>query len=458
MDTQSGKGRFGEPPEKHRLSGTPAQGLAFGTWGFFVGFAAVALYGPAAKYFQGQMQFGGLALGLLVAAPQLTGSLLRIPFGAWVDRVGGRLPMLTLFGLSLVGMWGLVFILFTVKSLTLAVYPVIVMFGFLSGCGVAAFSVGAPQVSYWYPQWRQGTVLGAYGGIGNLAPGIFTLLLPYAIEAWGLAGSYLAWLIFLAIGAAIYFVFARDAYFFQLRRQGCDLETSQAVARQRGQELFPTGAVWQAVISAAEDTRTWGLVTLYFVSFGGFLALTAWFPTYWVNLHHLTAREAGLIGGLGFSILAAIVRIFGGVVSEKLGGERTAVAAFAVILAGSLLLTFVESFYPDLAGEILIAVGMGVANAAVFKMVPKFAPKAVGGASGLVGGLGAVGGFLIPPFLGATVDALGTPGYAGGFFAYVVLAAIAVAVASNFRRVDLRDSRQARAEIHRAEPRRGKSR
>lgn len=55
------------------------------------------------------MHFGGLALGLSIAAPQLTGSLLRIAFGAWVDRVGDRLPMLTLFGLSLVGVWSLVF-------------------------------------------------------------------------------------------------------------------------------------------------------------------------------------------------------------------------------------------------------------------------------------------------------------------------------------------------------------
>ena len=102
----------------HRLLGTPTTGLVMGTWGFFIGFAAVSLYGPAAKYFQDQMHLSGLALGLLVAAPQLTGSLMRIPFGAWVDRVGGRLPMLTLFCLSLVGMWGLVFILLTVKTLT----------------------------------------------------------------------------------------------------------------------------------------------------------------------------------------------------------------------------------------------------------------------------------------------------------------------------------------------------
>jgi MFS transporter, NNP family, nitrate/nitrite transporter len=428
----------GEARGSYRLSGSPTLGLTMGTWGFFVGFAAVALYGPAAKYFQDQMKLSGLALGLLVAAPQLTGSLLRIPFGAWVDRVGGRLPMLTLFGLSLVGMWGLVFILLTVKTLTFAAYPIVIMFGFLSGCGVASFSVGIPQVSYWYRQSRQGTALGAYGGIGNLAPGVFTLLLPYAIASWGLAGSYFAWFTFLLVGTAIYAWFARDAYFFQLRQQGFDPEASRKIAAEKGQELFPTERVWQAVITAAEDPRTWGLVALYFVSFGGFLALTAWFPTYWINLHHMDVKSAAMLGGLGFSLLAAVIRVFGGMISERIGGERTAVLAFVAVLAGALLLTFVDEFSPALAGELLIALGMGVGNAAVFKMVPKYVPEAVGGAAGIVGGLGALGGFIIPPFLGAVVDALGTQGYAGGFFAYVVLAVIAIGVSAYFWHLDRR--------------------
>jgi len=420
----------------YRLSGTPALGLTMGTWGFFVGFAAVALYGPAAKYFQEQMQLGGVGLGLLVAAPQLTGSLLRIPFGAWVDRVGGRLPMLTLFAMSLVGMWGLVFILLTVKTLTVAAYPIVIMFGFLSGCGVASFSVGVPQVSYWFPQSRQGTALGAYGGIGNLAPGIFTLLLPYAIASWGLPISYFAWFTFLLVGAALYAWLARDPYFFQLRRQGFDPEASRKIAAEKGQQLFPNQRVWQAVITAAEDPRTWGLVALYFVSFGGFLALTAWFPTYWINLHHLDLKTAAALGGIGFSLLAAVVRVFGGMISERAGGERTALLAFIVVLIGALTLSFVTDFKLALTGELLIAVGMGVANAAVFKMVPKFVPDAVGGASGIVGGLGALGGFIIPPFLGAVVDAMGAQGYAGGFFAYVLLAVMAIGVSAYFQHLD----------------------
>jgi MFS transporter, NNP family, nitrate/nitrite transporter len=416
------------------LSGTPRQGLVMATWGFFIGFAAVALYGPAAHTFQQSMQLSPFLVGLLVAAPQLTGSLLRIPFGAWVDKVGGRIPMLTLFGASIVGMWGLVFILVTVPNVTPALYPVILLFGFMSGCGVASFSVGVPQVAYWYPQARQGAALGIYGGVGNLAPGLFTLLLPFAIGALGLAGSYLAWLAFLAIGASVYGWLARDAYYFQLRARGVADEQAHEVARGCGEELFPRGSVWGALITAADETRTWGLVFLYFVSFGGFLALTAWFPTYWANLHHFDLLTAGILGGAGFSLLAAVVRVFGGSLSEMVGGERLATGAFVLVLIGAALLSAVASFPINLAGELLIALGMGLANAAVFKMLPKYVPHAVGGASGLVGGLGALGGFIIPPILGLFAGALGAQGYSGGFFVYVVLAVAAIIVSIAFMR------------------------
>ncbi|HVY18377.1 MAG TPA: MFS transporter [Rhodopila sp.] len=418
----------------HGLQGNPRLGLVMGTWGFFIGFAAVALYGPAAHAFQQSMQLSPLLVGLLVAAPQLTGSLLRIPFGAWVDQVGGRLPMLVLFGISIVGMWGLVFILVTVPHITATLYPVVLLFGFMSGCGVASFSVGIPQVSYWFPRDRQGTALGIYGGVGNLAPGLFTLLLPFAISALGLAGSYLAWLAFLLIGTGIYGWLARDAYYFQLRARGTTADEAKTIAQSHGQELFPRDSVWGALLMAADETRTWGLTFLYFVSFGGFLALTTWFPTYWINFHHLSLTNAGILGGVGFSLLAAVARVGGGSLAEKFGGEVMALLSFAIVLVGAALLTFATSFPVNIAGELLIGLGMGLGNAAVFKMVPKYVPHAVGGASGIVGGLGALGGFVIPPTLGLFAGALGDAGYSGGFFVYVVLAVAAMLVSIGFIR------------------------
>jgi NNP family nitrate/nitrite transporter-like MFS transporter len=65
---------------------------------------------------------------------------------------------------------------------------------------------------------------------------------------------------------------------------------------------------------------------------------------------------------------------------------------------------------------------MGICNAAVFKMVPQAVPKAVGGAAGWVGGLGAFGGFAIPPMLAFAVRDLGKNGYSIGFVVYLFLA------------------------------------
>ncbi|PMP67503.1 MAG: MFS transporter, partial [Desulfurella multipotens] len=72
------------------IKGTPAQGLFGATLGFFFGFAAVALFGPTAAKFKDILNLTPQMVGLLVAMPALSGSLLRIPFSAWVDTTGGR--------------------------------------------------------------------------------------------------------------------------------------------------------------------------------------------------------------------------------------------------------------------------------------------------------------------------------------------------------------------------------
>ncbi len=76
------------------IKGSPRGGLFAATLGFFIGFAAVALFGPTAKRFQEVMELSPMMVGFLVAAPALSGSLLRIPFSAWVDTTGGRKPLL----------------------------------------------------------------------------------------------------------------------------------------------------------------------------------------------------------------------------------------------------------------------------------------------------------------------------------------------------------------------------
>ncbi len=412
------------------LRGSPVQGLGGATLSFFLGLAAVALYGPTAVELRESMGLTTFYMGLLIGAPQLTGSLLRIPFGAWADEVGGRRPIMILLALSVVGLVGFTSLLFAYypDRLSADLFPLVVVCGLLSGCGIATFSVGVPQTSYWYPQREQGRALGLYGGLGNTAPGIFTLLLPVALGFFGLPGSYAAWTVFLVLGLVAYGLIGSDAYYFQLRGKGVDRAQAEQVAREAGQELFPTGNAKAALAISARNPNTWALVILYFTSFGGFLALTGWFPSYWRDFQGFDMRWAAVLGGVGFSLLASFTRIYGGILGDKFGGERIAMLGFGLILAGATCLCFTNVFAVALVGELLIGLGMGIANGAVFKLLARYVPDAVGGAAGWVGGLGAFGGFVVPPVLGLFVDALGPSGYAQGFVIYMVLALLCIAV------------------------------
>ncbi|QWK19217.1 MAG: MFS transporter [Hydrogenobacter thermophilus] len=415
---------------KYDLKGTPTLGLIAATFGFFVGFASVATYGPAAAAFKKAMELSGIFLGLLVAAPQLTGSLLRIPFGAWADKVGGKKPMLTLLILACIGMAGLATILYIYypDKLTIKLYPIIFILGLLSGCGVATYSVGVPQTSYWFPKNKQGWALGIYAGLGNTAAGWFTFLLPTAIAAWGLTTAYSIWFAFLLIGTAVYAWIAYDAYYFQLINWGIPRDEAERVAKALGQELIPSGSLIKALKVSAKIPSTWALVILYFTSFGGFLALTTWFPAYWGLFYDLNPKTAGMLTAVAFSLLASFIRVYGGHASDKNGGEKVAIVSFTLVFIGAVVLIFSRSFFLSLIGSILIGAGMGMGNAAVFKLIAKYVPGAVGSAGGWVGGLGAFGGFVIPPILGTFVDMFGKVGYAYGFIIYAVLAIVCIGI------------------------------
>ena len=416
------------------LRGSPNHALFGATIGFFIGFGAVSLFGPTAHSFVQVMHLTPEQVGLLVAIPMLTGSLLRIPFGAWVDTTGGKLPFLILLILSVIGIGGLYYMLLTLypDHLDQSHYPLLLFFGALGGCGIATFSVGIGQVSYWFPKKNQGWALAAYAGLGNTSPGLVALILPLLILFIGLWGAYLVSLAIVIVGIVLYFFLGHNAPYFQMRHAGVPAGESREQAARQGQELFPQASALHALMHAAAEWRTWPLVILYFTTFGGFLALTAWFPTYWQSFFHTTHWTAVVLTA-SFSLLSSVIRVPGGSWSDRYGGELVAGISLAILLAGALIMTFSGNFTYSVIGELLVGVGMGVNNAAVFRLVPNYVPHAVGGAAGWVGGLGALGGFAVPPILGHFVGTMGPVGYARGFVVYVGLAVITLVLTGILR-------------------------
>ena len=93
-----------------------------------------------------------------------------------------------------------------------------------------------------------------------------------------------------------------------------------------------------------------------------------------------------------------------------------------MVLIASVMLIFAKTTGIGISAVIMLASGMGVNNAAVFKLVPHYVPKAIGGAAGWVGGIGAFGGFVIPPLMGEIVNIYSKIGYSRGFAIFTILA------------------------------------
>ncbi|MCG6981253.1 MAG: MFS transporter [Deltaproteobacteria bacterium] len=399
--------------------------LTWTTLAFFAGFAGVSAFGPIVPKLKESMALDPFFMGLLAACPALTGSLLRIPFGAMVDRMGGKKPIMILLVLAVAGI-GCITLMFGLFRPPQPVhYPVFLLSGILCGCGIAVFSVGIPTVSYWYPQKRQGTALAIYAGLGNMAPGMFAVILPYLVVSLGLPISYVLWLAMLVILLGVFWFFMHDAPYFQYRQMGIEID-KDALLIACGEELFPSGAAFESVKKAGSDWRTWILTAFYFVSFGGFIALTVWFPTYWTEHFGTSLVVAGSLTAL-YSLATSLLRVFGGLTSDRIGGEKTVFISFVIVTVGAFLLIIAsESMGLAVAGEVFLALGMGFANAAVFKLVPKYTPETVGGSAGIVGGLGAFGGFVIPPVMGLFVKVSGSDGYSLGFTVFLALSLVSL--------------------------------
>ena len=411
--------------------------MTWTTLAFFAGFAGVSAFGPIVPKLKETMALDPLLMGLLAACPALTGSLLRIPFGAMVDRMGGKKPILILLSLAVAGITCITLMFSLFRPPQPAHYLVFLLSGILCGCGIAVFSVGIPTVSYWYPQKRQGTALAVYAGLGNMAPGMFAVILPSLVVSLSLTVSYVLWLAMLVILVSVFWFFMVDAPYFQYKKMGIEID-KDALLLACGEELFPSGTALASIKKAGSDWRTWILTAFYFVSFGGFIALTVWFPTYWTEYFGTSLVVAGSLTAL-YSLSTSLLRVLGGITSDRFGGEKIVFISFIIVTIGAILLIAAsQSMAVAVTGEMLLALGMGFANAAVFKLVPKYTPQTVGGAAGIVGGLGAFGGFAIPPVMGLFVKLSGSAGYSSGFAVFLALSLLSLSLFAILNRYALK--------------------
>jgi len=285
------------------------------------------------------------------------------------------------------------------------------------GFAGASFAVALPQAGQWYPPKLQGVVLGI-AGAGNIGVVVDFLFAPKIAELWGwqavfLVGGVLSTLIF-----AMYLFLAKDA--------------PKEIYKPRPKKV-------KDYLKLLRDKDTWWFGLFYAVSFGGFVGFANYMKVYLMNTYQADMSTfgmdvfnepnvkviAGYFGALTI-FAGAILRPVGGGLADKMGGVKSLYIFFGVVAVLAAINAFVAlPFWVAIAVLFLIMASLGMANGAVFQLVPQRFGKDIGIMTGLIGAAGGIGGTVLVQTLGWSKEAF--DGYSAGFmiFAGIVLVAIA---------------------------------
>jgi NNP family nitrate/nitrite transporter-like MFS transporter len=264
-------------------------------------------------------------------------------------------------------------------------------------------------VSGWYPAERQGFALGLYGA-GNVGQSLAAFGAPLLFPHIGLRNTFWTFAALLALWAAVFVLFAEDA-------------PRSASAKTFGQMIQPLG-----------ERMSWILGFFYFLTFGGFVAMSIYLPTFLTETFQLTPQDAGMRTA-GFVLLATAVRPLGGWLADKVGGLKILLWTFPFVAGLALLLTF-ENIALFTFGALSMAAAIGLGNGAIFKLVPQYFPQSVGAVTGLVGAMGGLGGFFPPLVLGVIREHTGS--FVWGFvllsgFAVLCLLVVVMTARAHFQ-------------------------
>lgn len=371
--------------------------LVLATSAFAVAFVGWSLIAPLAKRFQDDLDLSNTRTLMLTAVPVVLGSLLRIPVGALTDRLGGRVMFPIVLGVSAIpaAIFGFV-----------DGYAALIVVGFFLGIAGSSFAVGVPFVAGWYAKERQGFALGVYG-MGNIGT---------AVAAFG-APAIVDWLGREALGIVAAVLLLATAFLFY----------RMAEDPPRGPDVH-YGAVLRA------GWRLWRLALLYFVTFGGFVAMAVFLPKLLRDWFDISLTNAGLRAA-GFTVVATFARPVGGYLSDRIGPATVLVVVFIGAGLDAAWLAMISddpTWVPVTIACLTLAGFLGLGNGAVFKAVPRDFPDATGAATGIVGAAGGLGGFFPPVVMGIVKDHFDT--YALGFVGLLLFTVVCLVVAMTMRR------------------------
>jgi NNP family nitrate/nitrite transporter-like MFS transporter len=366
--------------------------LILSTTAFTQLFAVWLMFGVLGIPIKKELGLTPSQFGWLTASAILSGSLLRLPLGILTDRIGGRA---VLSALLLIAALPCALVAWA-HSFT-ALLALALCFGVAGN----SFSLGIAWNSAWFPRERQGVALGTFGA-GNVGASVTKLIGPLLIALVPTAGFLDGaipggWRFVPLLYSALLVAMAVVVWLL-----------APAPDRRPG-----AGRPLAAMLAPLANLRVWRFGLYYVVVFGAYVALSLWLPNYYKEVYGLPLASAALLTTL-FIFPASLLRPLGGWLSDRFGARPVTYATFIAMLAASLPLAAPSSVLRlDVATftalVCVLGVGMGIGKASVYRYIPDYFPGDVGAVGGLVGTLGALGGFVLPLSFGYLQQATGRP-------------------------------------------------
>lgn len=348
-------------------------------------FAIWVLNGAMAPFISEQFNLTPVQKGFMLSVPVIAGALMRFPLGVLAQYIGRKWAAMVEMGLIIVG---LAYGYFFVDS-----YREVLYMGIPLGIAGASFGVALSLGSGWFPPQYKGLAAGI-AGAGNSGAVLALLFAPPLAAAYSWQKVYGYAILLMVIPMILMLFFAKEP---------------------PDREQKKLGDYLKVVV----EKDSWVFNLIYIVTFGGYIGFATFLPTFFHDQYGIPKEKVGQYAAL-ITVMASVLRVFGGWAADRLGGIRMLKVVLGIIVVTALVASILPSPIAITIIMIVAFSALGAGNGSTFQLVPLRFPYATAVAMSLVGEVGALGGGFLPNAMGISKQYIGS--FSGGFIFFAVVA------------------------------------
>ncbi|GJE57811.1 MULTISPECIES: nitrate/nitrite transporter [Methylobacterium] len=350
-------------------------------------FAIWVLNGAMGPFITETYKLSPAQTGFMISLPILAGAIMRFPLGVLAQYIGRKNAAITEMSIIILAMaYGFFFV---------SSYNDVLAMGVLLGIAGASFGVALSLGSGWFPPEHKGLAMGI-AGAGNSGTVLAVLFAPPLAQAYGWQAVYGFAGVVMVIPLIVMIILAKEPP-----------DTEHQSFKEHISCLFTKDG--------------WAFSLIYVITFGGFIGLSNFLPTFFYEQFAVTKVEAGRLTMLA-AFMGSGIRIVGGYFADRIGGIAVLSVVLLAAIGSFLALTSTPSLAVTTILFMLCFAALGAGNGALFQLVPLRYPTNTAVSGSMIGEIGALGGAILPNVMGISKQYTGA--FATGFVIYAVFAAV----------------------------------